>query len=96
MESVLAMCNREVIDHHKTCSDYFWLLNRYANMVIVTHGRTNQFKRVWDRVYFVQTRRFLDIHSCVAGLVFFWTLMCCAIVFVVVVVVVVVFVVVVV
>ncbi|EDO44319.1 predicted protein, partial [Nematostella vectensis] len=32
IDSLLAMCNRDVIDHHKTCAEYFWALNRYANI----------------------------------------------------------------
>ena len=33
VDTLLAMCERDVVDHHKFCSDFFWLLNKYATMV---------------------------------------------------------------
>ena len=33
IETLLQMCDRDVVDNHKSCSEYFWLMNRYATMV---------------------------------------------------------------
>jgi len=33
IEALLQMCGRDVVDNHKSCSEYFWLMNRYAIMV---------------------------------------------------------------
>lgn len=33
VEALLQMCDRDVVDNHKSCSEYFWLMNRYAIMV---------------------------------------------------------------
>ncbi|XP_015755638.1 PREDICTED: ubiquitin carboxyl-terminal hydrolase 24-like [Acropora digitifera] len=32
IENLLHMCDRDVVDNHKSCSEYFWLMNRYATM----------------------------------------------------------------
>ena len=38
VEALLQMCDRDVVDNHKSCSDYFWLMNRYAIMVTAEHN----------------------------------------------------------
>ena len=37
VEAFLQMCDRDVVDNHKNCSEYFWLMNRYAIMVTTGH-----------------------------------------------------------
>lgn len=32
IDTLLHMCDRDVVDNHKCCSEYFWLMNRYATM----------------------------------------------------------------
>ena len=33
VEILLAMCERDVVDNHKFCSEFFWIINKYATMV---------------------------------------------------------------
>ena len=39
IETLLQMCDRDVVDNHKSCSEYFWLMNRYATMVSTIYGQ---------------------------------------------------------
>lgn len=39
IETLLQMCDRDVVDNHKSCSEYFWLMNRYATMVSTIYSQ---------------------------------------------------------
>lgn len=49
VEALLHMCDRDVVDNHKSCSEYFWLMNRYASMNwktckhLITQGAFTKF-----------------------------------------------------
>ncbi|KAJ7330597.1 Ubiquitin carboxyl-terminal hydrolase 24 [Desmophyllum pertusum] len=49
IEALLQMCDRDVVDNHKSCSEYFWLMNKYATMNrntckhLITQGAFSKF-----------------------------------------------------
>ena len=56
VEALLQMCDRDVVDNHKSCSEYFWLMNRYAIMVTA--------KRNWFLFFSLTRSSFCTSNPC--------------------------------